>query len=187
MFTVGSQQVVHVFHVPLPLHAVHCCPCSEPLVQRWVHLHWLGLYQPRQRWARDTPLFKAEQEDGLQVGVVGRVRGEGKRKRQGGEAEGKGGDWKRMNRHLPIGSKQVQYSSFTLHLHSVTIVSCVCFCPSVHSGPSAGFEAFFTGVDILVVAIVTKKNYITVKIPDCNLSTGWVSVCVRVDCTYMLT
>ena len=96
-----------------------------------------------------------------------------------GRQRARGGDWKRMNRHLPIGSKQVQYSSLTLHLHSVTIVSCVCCCPSVHSGPSAGFEAFFTGIDILVVAIVTKKNYITVKIPDCNLSTGWVSVRAR--------
>ena len=60
----------------------------------------------------------------------------------------------------------------------VDSVSRVCCWLSVHSGPSAGFEAFFTGVDILVVAIVTKKHYTTVRIPDCNLSTGWVSVCV---------
>lgn len=35
-----------------------------------------------------------------------------------------------------------------------------------------------------MVAIVTRKQYITVKIPDCNLSTGWVSVCMcSHDCT----
>ena len=45
---------------------------------------------------------------------------------------------------------------------------------SIHSSRSAGFQAFLWE-DILVVAVVTKKNYITINVPVEALFTGWVS------------
>ena len=46
-------------------------------MQRWLHLQWVGQHQPRQKWTRDTPLFKTAQADAVQVGIVGGPRGKG--------------------------------------------------------------------------------------------------------------